>query len=63
MSNLHFSICNFQFAILLFFASAVSLRADGVAVPVVRHLARHLFEPLIAEPVAASLFHAPAAPV
>ena len=42
---------------------AYHLTGDGVAVPVVRHLARHLFEPLIAEPVAASLFHAPAAPV
>ncbi len=39
---------------------AYHLTGDGVAVPVVRHLARHLFEPLIAEPAPANPFRAPA---
>ena len=33
---------------------AYHLTGDGVAVPVVRHLARHIFEPLLAVRIAAS---------
>lgn len=32
------------------YSDAYHLTGDGVAVPVVRHLARHLFEPLVAGP-------------
>jgi DNA (cytosine-5)-methyltransferase 1 len=35
------------------YSDAYHLTGDGVAVPVVRHLARHLFEPLVAAPAAA----------
>ncbi len=30
------------------YTDAYHLTGDGVAVPVIRHLARHLFEPLLA---------------
>ena len=35
------------------YSDAYHLTGDGVAVPVVRHLARHLFEPLVGGPAAA----------